>query len=111
MSWDPAMDDLLSMTVTRRPFDGQNVYGEKSHGSPVVLAAHVTSKPRLIVTSGGGQTEGTEREVVSRAQVITHVVGWDTRDQIELPDGSTPQIIHVDTHTDEDGEHHQTVWV
>lgn len=111
MMWDPALDELLSLEIVRRPYSGQNEYGEKSFGTAERHAAQVTHKPRLVRTSGGGQTEGTEREVVSTARVITKVIGWDTRDQITLPDGSTPQILHVDTHTDEDGEHHQTVWV
>ena len=110
MSWDYAFDDFLSAEVTREPFAGQNVHGEPSFGAAVTVICRVVYKPSVVQLGGGGN--GTVEEHVSTATVYCQgVTGWGLRDRITMPDGSTPKILQVVTYPDEDGPHHQVVFV
>jgi len=112
MSWDPEFDGLLTDEVTRNPYASQDAYGQPSYGGSVTVKCRVVFKPEILRQSGSGEASGTVREVVSRAQIYCQgIIGWGLRDKITLADDSSPAILEVRTYPDEDGPHHEVVYV
>jgi hypothetical protein len=112
MSWDPEFDDLLSEEVKRRPYTGQDGYGQPTFGASSKVQCRIVYKPEIIRRRGAGEATGAIREIVAAAKVYCRAVeGWGLRDQITLPDGRQPSILEVRTYPDEDGPHHQVVFV
>lgn len=112
MSWDPEFDDLLSQVVTRRPYTGQDGYGQPAFGSSETVQCRIVYKPEILRRRGGGEASGVIRETVASAKVYCRaIVGWGLRDEITLPDGNKPPILEVRTYPDEDGPHHEVVFV
>ena len=112
MSWDPEFDELLVDEVTRKPYTGQDDYGQPAFGGAVTVQCRVVYKPEIIKLRGRGEASGTTREILASAKVYCRaIVGWDLRDEITLPDGSKPPILAVPTYPDEDGPHHEVVIV
>jgi hypothetical protein len=105
--------DLLTQTVTRKTVTGRDNYGQPSWSGAATLPCRVVHKTKLVrsTASARSETEGAVREVVSTAQVWTAHVGWSVEDQITLPDGTKPVILHVDSYPDEAGDHHQVVYL
>lgn len=113
MTWETDFDALMVDTVQRAPYTGQNEFGEATYGPAAPVQCRVVRKPRVLHRSGvGAAVSGAVQEVVSTATVYcSGVPEWTGQDQITLPDGSTPLILQVDTYPDEDGLHHQVVYV
>jgi hypothetical protein len=111
VSWETEFDELLTETVTRQPYTGQDKYGQATFGSAENVQCRIVQRPE-IVRQAGGESTGVMREVVAKARIYCRAVpGWGLRDRVTLPDGSQPVILEVHTYPDEDGEHHQVVVV
>ena len=112
MSWDTEFEDLMTQEVGRRPYSGQNEYGEPSYGATQMVKCRIVQKPTIIRTGGGGEISASEREVVSNATIYcAGVIGWAMRDGVVLPNGDTPVILDIRRYPDEDGDHHEVVLV
>jgi len=112
MSWESEFEEFYNDEVIRQPYASQDGYGQPAHGGATTLLCRVVHKPQMIRLQGSGEARGTIREVVSTAQIyVQSVVGWDVRDLVTLPDGSQPKILQIILYPDEDGPHHEVVFV
>ena len=102
MSWSTELEALMPHTITVAGLasfttDG---YGEPSFGSASTYQARVVGKQTLVETFRG--TEELAKTVVYVAATST----FGPSDQITLPDGTTPELLAVESYPDEDGAHH-----
>lgn len=112
MSWETEFEEFYNDEVIRTPYTGQDGYGQPSFGGPATHLCRVVHKPQLIRLAGGGETRGTIREVISTSQIFSKsIVGWGLRDQLTLADGTSPKILQIVTFPDEDGPHHEVIYV
>jgi len=97
--------DMMPHTIQLSEFSGSNdSYGAPVYNSPVSYAARVSYKPTLVKNKEG-------EEVVARGVAwVGSAIVVNTEDQIELPDGTTPPVLAVDSLADEDGLHHSKVY-
>jgi len=97
--------DMMPHTIQLSEFSGSSdSYGAPVYNSPVSYSARVSYKPILVKNKQG-------EEVVARGVVwVGAAITIATEDQIELPDGTTPPIMAVDSLADEDGLHHSKVY-
>lgn len=107
MSYDSALDELLPHEIVVKHAGGRNIYGEVNVGGvAATYRARVLYEARQL-------TRPTGEEVVAAGKVWvsgTVPTAIATTDIITLPDGSTPELIQVDTFPDEEGLHHQVLW-
>jgi len=112
MSWETEFEEFYNDEVIRKEYTGQDGYGQPSFGDAVTHLSRVVHKPKMVRVAGGGETRGTIREVISTSQIYSKsIVGWGMRDEVTLPDGTSPKILQVITYPDEDGPHHEVVFV
>lgn len=112
MTWETAFDDLMADEVERHPYSSRDVHGQRSYGSPVTLKCRVVYKPTLVRTGGSGEVTEAVREHVSNSTIYcSGIVGWNLKDKIVLPDGTSPTILQIVVYPDEDGPHHEVVYV
>jgi hypothetical protein len=112
MSWESEFEEFYNDEVTRQEYTGQDGYGQPTHGTAVTHYCRVVYKPQLLRFSGAGEVQGTVREVVSTAQIfVKSIVGWNLRDKVTMPDGTSPPILQIVTYPDEDGPHHEVIFV
>jgi len=99
--------DMASATVYHAALSTVGTYG-----SPTFAATSAASSyPAHIETGARRVVSATGIEVVSSARiyVLSSSAAIAPNDRLELPDGSMPPLIRVDTVYDEDGQHHVVV--
>lgn len=97
MVWDPCLLELMTQTVRVRSRSTVDEYGRPTYATATEHRAHVSEKSRLIKTDHG-------EEVMSSGQVwIADPLTMSTEDQVELPDGRTPEVVRVEVYNDENG--------
>lgn len=112
MSWETEFEEFYNDEVIRSAYTGQDGYGQATFGSAVTHLCRVVRKPQIVRQTGGGETAGSIREVISTSQIFSKsIVGWGLRDKVTLADGTTPKILQIVTYPDEDGPHHEVVFV
>ncbi len=89
---------MMPHTVTHEPVSSRNSYGKITYGTAVSRQSRVSYKQRQIRAANGELTMSTG--VVWFAAVVN----VDHGDRITLPDGTTPQILSVETHADDKGD-------
>lgn len=109
MTFDPAFLEIMTDTVVlRRATGSTNGYGAGSEVySPDETIEHtrVVKRPVQVRTTDGTIT-------VARASVtFPGIFGVRVVDQIQLPDGTTPKILMVESFPDEDGPHHEKAYL
>jgi hypothetical protein len=91
---DPALQTMLTQTVSHQPYTGQDVYGKPTYGA-------VVEHPALIeyrITTGG---QGQQAERVSVTVVYCEAnFPLTVRDRLVLPDGTAPAIQDVQSWPD-----------
>lgn len=98
------LKDLFTDTVTYRAFSSRDVFGAPTYGSGTEYAARVVREHHLV-------RDGQGDEVVSTAQVwIKGTPEVDPEDQVELSDGTTPEILTSERFQDERGASHTKVY-
>ncbi len=85
-------------TVTHEPVLSRDSYGKITYDTAVDRQARVSYKQRQIRGANGELTMSTG--VVWFAAVVSIDLG----DRITLPDDTTPQILYVETHADDQGD-------
>ncbi len=109
MTFQRSFLKMMPDTVQRAAWTGQDKNGQPTFAAAVDIRARVVRKPTVVRRSGSFDVE---REVISSATVwCAGEIGWDAKDQITLPDGSTPVILDVRKYPDGDGIHHEMVLV
>lgn len=104
-SLDAPLADMMNETITVKTPTTVNNYGEQSHAGTTTYSAFIVRNPRITRDNNG-------REVVASATLYVNSTSISVRDQIVMPDGSTPPIVSVSTYYDENGSiHHQEVSV
>lgn len=94
---DPALQALLTATVTIAPYTGQDAYGKAQYGPAQTVPARVQFRLQRL-------TDATGQERVSRAKVfVDGDVTLDLRDRVTLPDGTMPPILTLYKVSDLDG--------
>lgn len=106
MTWEPEFEELMPHTIIVRRSTGRNDYGEVTWGTASTYQGRWVKQPREILSATGEQTVSDGHVYIS-GEVPPNI---STLDQITLPDGTTPNILRVDTYPDEDGEHHEVVY-
>jgi len=80
-------------------------YAQPSFGAPVSYRARVVRENRMVRSDTG-------EEQISRTHVwIFGIAGATPKDRITLPDGTQPLIMTVDRYPDENGPHHEVVYL
>lgn len=109
MSLQGQLRTLLDQTVTRKTATGIGLRGNTTYSTATTTyAARVEGHQHVVIDVAG-------KEVVAKTVVYvgTTTTGgtpaFTVRDQITLPDGTTPVILSIDTVRDESGVHHQAV--
>lgn len=102
MAVDRQIYDFYPHTVTIKAFASKNNYGENTHGASRTARAYV--EPTQVLTMGDTIDEETRPK---RAYI--NDLSITLRDQITLPDGTTPEITTVETHTEVLGIEHTVV--
>jgi hypothetical protein len=111
VSFDAALEEFFTETVTLAPLSGQTLSQARSYGAAKSIHARIEQGSRLVRAADG-------REVVSQTRAFLKPVATDGSsftpkidDQLTLPAGYTPQqppLIAMERHNDLDGLHH---WV
>jgi hypothetical protein len=103
MAWSTELDALMPHTITVAGLASFTTagYGTPAFGSASTYTARVVGKQILVDTFRG--TEELTKTVVWVKATST----FGPSDQITLPDGTTPELLAVETYPDEDGSHHQ----
>lgn len=96
--------DLMPDTVTHAEHAGNDRWGSPSYGSPVSFSARVVYRPESVRAADGA-------EVVARGHVwLLGSPAVDPKDEITLPDATTPPILAVERFPDENGAHHTKIF-
>ncbi len=98
--------DLMTQTVTLTPFSSSDKYGERSFGTAKTIKARVADKEERIPIASG--EIAIARGTVWLGELVSPVPS--TKDQLTLPDGSTPEILAVRKFPDQAGDHHQVIF-
>lgn len=79
-------------------------YGAKQFATGTSkVRCRVVQKSRLVRTADG-------REVFARGKVYLYGdPGITNEDKITLPDGTTPEIVFIESYPDDQGDHHQVL--
>jgi len=94
---DDALLSMLNQTVKIAPLSSIDVNGKSIYGDDVNIPARVEYKTTRVLS-------GTGEDVISSTQTyVNGDVTVTTTSRITLPDGSTPLILKIDQHPDEDG--------
>ena len=103
MAMDYNLKQMLKQTVTIATYASRNSYNEFTHGTGTSVACRIVKDFKAIRTADG-------RDVISSTQIY---VDGDTdlgesKDvsvncKITLPDGSTPEVLHIESFPDETG--------
>lgn len=97
--------ELMTQTATREAFSAYNTYAEATYSAGVSVNCRVVNKPRMVRNAEG-------KDVISNAQVWCYgTPGFSVKDRLTLPDGTQPVIIQVGKFPDENGNHHEVVYV
>jgi len=102
MSWSTELEALMPHTIT---VGALSAFSTDGYGTPTFSAAssytaRVVGKQQLVDTFRG--TEELTKTIVYVKSSST----FGPSDQITLPDGSTPELLAVESYPDEDGAHH-----
>ena len=105
MTWDPALDELLTETVYFSTASAQTRYGVKTFST-----AQTSARARIVVRQSEVRT-AQGQTVMSAATVWVKSTGAiSAEDRITLPAGilptSQPPILSVERYPDETGPHH-----
>lgn len=102
MALPAALSDLLDQTVTIYAVSTKDFYGKPTYGSGSSRSARVEPSVKLVRDPEG-------KECPSRANIyMDGDVTITTSHKITLPDGTSPPILQVAKHTDDDGTVHHT---
>lgn len=102
---DYALYAMMTETITVKTPSTINNYAEQSHTGTTTYRCFIVRNPSISRTTTG-------REVGASATIYVNSATITPRDQIVMPDGSTPPIASVSTYYDEVGQvHHQEVTV
>lgn len=102
MPLDRQLLTFMPHTVTIAPYTAKNNYGEDTYTATRTAAAYVEPDKQL---QDGTQTDQETRSKTAYINDTTITL----RDRITLPDGSTPNIVSVATHTEVAGLEHSVV--
>ena len=97
--------DCMPTSVTIKPVTALDKYGEKTYGTAQTIKAKIMERNERLAITGG-------EEIVARGRVILGAISSPTvttKDQLTLPDGSTPEILAVQPVNDEVGLHHEVI--
>lgn len=104
MGFDLQLRQLMTQTITVYPRTGHNNYGKPVYGSTgVSYPCRIAAKPRWVRDARGEVVEVTSTIWVGSTGTI------DASDRIELPDGSTPEVLRVMRFPDQNGHHHSQI--
>ena len=101
--------DFLQMStqvVTFEPLSTHNAYGAPSFGSSTTYRAYV--EPGSFIVKN---PQGVEEVASAVVYVLSSSAAVTVQGRITLPDSRIPKMIRVDTLNDEEGQHHQEVYV
>jgi len=99
---DPQLNSFMPHTVTIAPYSSKNNYGEAVTGVTRTASAYV--EPLKVLT----ETSTTNEESRPMQAYISDIT-ITLRDQITLPDGTTPVISSIEVHTAVAGLEHTLV--
>lgn len=102
MAIDRQVFTFMPHTVTITPYVSKNNYGEDVGGTPRTASAYV--EPTKALNQGTTVNEETRPK-----QAYISDTSITLRDKITLPDGSTPEISTIETHTEVVGLEHTVV--
>lgn len=106
MSFDPEFFELMPFSVTYKPKATEDEYGDETYGDPVEIEhARIVTKRRFIRTASGDERE------VNTSITTGGYFGVEENGLMILEDGSEHVIQVVETFPDEEGPHHQVVWI
>lgn len=105
MAWSTAWESLLPHTVTVKTLSSFSTdgYGTPTWSTGTSYSARVVNRQELVRT-----LEGIE-EMATTIVYIASTGTLNPSDQFTLPDGSTPNVLAVESFPDEDGTHHWKV--
>ena len=105
MSLHPDLQALMIETITVKTAGATTFYGQPSSFSTREnVKCHIMRK-RTDVTDRNGE------EVTASHMLYVDSNDITVNDQIVMPDGSTRPVLYVQTHYDEEGPHHQVVYI
>lgn len=102
MAIDRQLYDFFPQTVTITTGSGSNNYGETTYGASRTAPAYFEDVNTLNGTDQVDELTFTPRVIVADTSITIS-------DKITLPDGSTPEVAAVETHTVVGGLEHSVV--
>lgn len=97
--------DMMVQFIEWEPRTGLDQYGDAVYGSAVTVRCRVVEKQRMTRNVSG-------QEMVSTTTIyVLGTPGIDMEDRITLPDGTQPPILNVRMFPDENGPHHEEVYL
>ena len=97
--------DCMATSVTIKPVTATDKYGERTFGAAQTVKAYIMERQERVPITGG-------EDVLARGRAILGAITSPTvttKDELTLPDGSTPEILAVRSVNDENGLHHEVV--
>ncbi len=101
----PELLDLMDDTVTLYRPASHDRYGNQTWGAGTALQARVVYEPREVRNDAG------DIVVSSATAWVGSTPGIRPSDRLVLPDGIERSILHVSRYPDEDGPHHEKVYL
>lgn len=94
---------LMASTATYQNVSSRDVYGKKTGGTVVSFKCHIKLNRRETYDSEGNNV------VYGGTVIMDGVYDIQKNAILNMPDGTTPKILNVQTFYDEVGPHHTTV--
>ena len=91
---DPALQTMLTETVSLQSYTGQDAYGKPSYGPAVMHPARVAYRVTTLANAQGQERTSTSILYMDGGVVVT------LKDRIVLPDGTAPAIQAIYSPTD-----------
>jgi hypothetical protein len=92
MALDKQLSSFMPHTVTIAPYSAKNNYGEETYGATRTASAYVEPDTQVVSSSTIDEETRSKTAYIADTSITL-------RDRITLPDGSTPEIASVATHT------------
>lgn len=104
MSFASDFDDMLSQTITYKPFSSRTAGGTNTFGSASTYQARVVNVNKQSRDLQGNVVQAAYEVWVASTSVLS------ARGQFTLPDGTSPPVLNLSVYPDENGNYHNKIF-
>jgi hypothetical protein len=107
MAWDSNMDGMYNETITVAEWLSADMYGDPAFSTSTTTVTALIQQTAEIITDSAGEDSVTTAIAYVNS---TSATDCPATARYTLPDGSQPDVLRIDRHSDEDGLHSQVIY-